>query len=96
MSVGKYLLYGVQCVKHEHTTPIQCVYCSELRLMLIICSFCIYALLVFILSQNRCKITKINFIPIKYFENLVLIDEKNEKIWWISTFYVSEIWWRYL
>ena len=83
MSVGKYLLYGVQCVKHEHTTPIQCVYCSELRLMLIICSFCIYALLVFILSQNRCKITKINFIP-KYFENLVLIDEKNEKIWWLK------------
>ena len=78
MSVGKYLLYGVQCVKHEHTTPIQCVYCSELRLMLIICSFCIYALLVFILSQNRCKITKINFIP-KYFENLVLIDEKKRK-----------------
>ena len=58
MFVGKYLLYEVQCVKQEHTTQIQCVYCSELRLLLIICSFCIYALLVFILSQNRCKISK--------------------------------------
>ena len=61
MFVGKYLLYEVQCVKHEHTTQIQCVYCSELRLLLIICSFCIYTLLVFILSLNRCKISKLSF-----------------------------------
>ena len=87
MFVGKYLLYEVQCVKQEHTTQIQCVYCSELRLLLIICSFCIYALLVFILQINLIS---------NFFENLVLTDEKNEKIWWILTFYVPEIWWRYL
>ena len=32
MFVGKYLLYEAQCVKHEHSTQIQCVYCFELRL----------------------------------------------------------------
>ena len=56
MFVGKYLLYEVQCVKHEHTTQIQCVYCSELRLLLIICSFCVYALLMPILSQIVAKL----------------------------------------
>ncbi|EKN24943.1 hypothetical protein HMPREF1075_00276 [Parabacteroides distasonis CL03T12C09] len=33
MFVGKYLLNEVQYVKHEHSTQIQCVYCSELRLL---------------------------------------------------------------
>ena len=52
MFVGKFLLYEVLCVKHEHTTQIQCVYCSEL-LLLIICSFCIYALFsVYIVSKS--------------------------------------------
>ena len=32
MFAGKYLLYEVQCMKHEHLTRILCVYCSELRL----------------------------------------------------------------
>lgn len=32
MFAGKYLLYEVQCMKHEHSAQIQCVYCSELRL----------------------------------------------------------------
>ena len=42
MFAGKYLLYEVQCMKHEHLTRILCVYCSELRLLLI-CSFCFFA-----------------------------------------------------
>lgn len=58
MFVGRYLLYEAQCVKHEHSTQIQCVYCSELRLLLIICSFCFSALIIFLLSQNQCKISK--------------------------------------
>ena len=58
MFVGKYLLYEAQCVKHEHSTQIQCVYCSELRLLLIICSFYFSALLMFLLSQKQCKISK--------------------------------------
>ena len=33
MFVGKCLLYEVQCVKHEHSTQIQRVYYSELRLL---------------------------------------------------------------
>ena len=41
MFAGKYLLYEVQCMKHEHLTRILCVYCSELRL-LVICSFCFF------------------------------------------------------
>ena len=55
MFAGKYLLYEVQCVKHEHLTRILCVYCSELRL-LVICSFCFLASLMFILSQNAAKL----------------------------------------
>lgn len=39
MFAGKYLLYEVQCMKHEHSIRILCVYCSELRL-LVICSAC--------------------------------------------------------
>ena len=58
MFAGKYLLYEVQCVKHEHSTQIQCVCCSELWLLLVICSFCFFALLMFILSQKHCKISK--------------------------------------
>ena len=33
MFVGKYLLNEVQYVKHEHSTQIQRVYYSELRLL---------------------------------------------------------------
>ena len=53
MFAGKYLLYEVQCMKHEHSTRIQCVCCSELWLLLKICSFCFFALLIFILSQKQ-------------------------------------------
>lgn len=56
MFVGKYLLYEVQCVKHEHSTQIQCVYCSELRLSLIICSFCFSALLILYRFKNEAKL----------------------------------------
>ena len=57
MFAGKYVLYEVQCMKHEHSTRILCVYCLELRL-LVICSFCFFASLMFILSQKLCKISK--------------------------------------
>lgn len=47
---------GVRC--KEHSTQIQCVYCSELWLLLVTCSFCFFASLMFILFQKRCKINK--------------------------------------
>ena len=51
MFAGKYLLYEVQCMKHEHLTRILCVYCSELRL-LVICSFCYLCIVnVYIVSK---------------------------------------------
>ena len=96
MFVGKYLLYEVQCVRHEHPTSPQRIYCSELRLILIIYSFCIYALLVFILFQNQRKISNKshsyihfpyffkNLVPIAEWteKDLVDIDKLAEKIWW--------------
>lgn len=57
MFVGKYLQYEVQCRKHEHSTQIQGIYCPKLW-PLVIYSFYFSALLVFILFQNRCKISK--------------------------------------
>ena len=44
MFVGKYLLYEVQCVKHEHSTQIQCVYC------------CFSALLILYRFKNEAKL----------------------------------------
>lgn len=58
MFAGKYLLNEVQCMKHEHPTQIQCVYCSELLLLFVICSFCFFASVMFILTQNQCEISK--------------------------------------
>lgn len=56
MFAGKYLLYEVQCMKHEHSTRIQCVCCSELWLLLKICSFCLFALLMFYCLKSNAKL----------------------------------------
>ena len=59
MFVGKCLLYEVQCVKQEHSTQIQCVCCSELWLLLVICSFCFFALLMFYCLKSNAKLANI-------------------------------------
>ena len=56
MFVGKCLLYEVQCVKQEHSTQIQCVCCSELWLLLVICSFCFFALLMFYCLKSNAEL----------------------------------------